>query len=118
MRTLSHTVTALLAILVLIGSCLFETKDGGNTDFYWKPLMWAWLAITAYSFLPTIRHPTLLFIRRSWWLQIITPVVFFALSIGLVRLYEPHPIRLGRHVILFSFTIEVRQIMVEQRELI
>jgi hypothetical protein len=91
MSTARYT-TLLLGIILVGGSLMFETKDGGNIDFYQRPLSFAWIGATI---LLTTRKQTGLRDRlsRAWWLQILAPVIIFGISYLLVLIYEPYPVR-------------------------
>jgi len=85
---------ATMACSVLSLSCIFlvEVKDGGNIDFYWKPLLLIWLALTASSFVIKRENKSFIFIRKAWWIQIVMPIVLFFISCGLEVIYKPRPI--------------------------
>jgi hypothetical protein len=86
--------TGVISVVTCV-ACFFATvKDGGNIDFYWKPLLAIWYAATLAAFL--IRRPVMLAsIKKAWWLQIAVPVVLFSVSMILVRIYEPNPLPAG-----------------------
>lgn len=81
--------TGFLAILMFFFSFGVVTLDGGNIDFYWKPLIWAWLAFTAFCFLPVATGGVFIFVRRAWWLQILMPMLCLPLAVLLVGVYKP-----------------------------
>jgi hypothetical protein len=90
MRTSRSTLTAVFAIVVFALSLFGEFKDGGNLDFYFKPLIWTWLAVTALSLVFPGKHRALLFVRDQGWLQLVVPIIFLVLSATLVGIYMPH----------------------------
>jgi len=91
MKYLSSIATGLIAVTVSLGSLHLYVKDGGNVDFYWKPMTAAWLVVTVLSFIPKMKNPFFAFVQRAWWLQIVVPVVLHYLSYRLVSVYEPYP---------------------------
>jgi hypothetical protein len=69
-------------------SFLVEVKDGGVTDYYWKPLCLGWLLFTALvSFGPD--SPARSRLAKIWWLQPLAPVVLLVASIGLTSVHAP-----------------------------
>jgi peptidoglycan/LPS O-acetylase OafA/YrhL len=86
-------VTLSLAIIMGALCLILQVKDGGNIDFYWKPSIIVWLAITLFACVRLRKNQALVWIRERWWLQIVVPIVLFGVALILVQLYEPHPMR-------------------------
>lgn len=93
MKTKSEIITIASSVLSLACIFLVGVRDGGNIDFYWKPLLAVWFALTVFSFVLRKEKRSIVFIRKGWWLQIILPIVLFFISIGLVSIHEPYPLR-------------------------
>ena len=86
-------LTTILAITSGVLCFYVRVKDGGNIDYYWKPLVVGWLAVTLLAFAPLRKMQALASIRERWWLQIIVPIALFFVAGLLVRVHEPHPMR-------------------------
>ena len=89
-----RTRYATLAIgLLLVGASLcIEIKDGGNIDFYRRPLSYAWIVATVL--LTIQKHVGVRgYLGRAWWIQILAPFIISIASFLLVLVYEPHPIK-------------------------
>jgi hypothetical protein len=86
----SAVATAFLSLIPLLTG-LGGVADGGNVDFYRCPLSIGWFLLTAYSVCSQNYSSLIAFIRRAWWLQLVMPLVLFALSLGLTDFYMPHP---------------------------
>lgn len=72
--------------------CLWTTiKDGGNAEFYWRPLLALWYIATAVALVS--RKPPLSWLRECWWLQLVAPVVLLLLAFAMAEVYEPFPLR-------------------------
>ena len=87
-------ITATGSLAIIIGAlCLIpQVKDGGNIDFYWKPSVIVWLAITLFACVSIRKNQALTWIRDRWWLQIVVPISLFGVAMILVRMHEPHPL--------------------------
>jgi hypothetical protein len=81
-------LTLILGVVFVGGSLCFAVADGGNVDFYRRPLSLAWIVITIL----TTMQPQKGFRSRfaqAWWVQPIAPVLLFFVSVAFVHLYEP-----------------------------
>jgi hypothetical protein len=85
--------TLTLAVILSGGSLLVAVADGGNVDFYWKPMSLTWFGFTLYACISKQESKLIRIVRSAWWLQIIAPILFFMISIRLVAIYEPNPLR-------------------------
>jgi hypothetical protein len=85
--------TLTLAVILSGGSLLLAVADGGNVDFYWKPLSLAWLGLTLYACISKRESQVFRIVRSAWWFQVIAPILFFMISTRLVAIYEPNPLR-------------------------
>lgn len=92
----SAVATAFLSLIPLLAS-LGGVADGGNVDFYRWPLPIAWFLLTAYSVCSQNYSSLIAFIRRAWWLQLVMPLVLFALLLGLEGIYQPYPLNKRIH---------------------
>ncbi len=81
--------TLLLSTLVVGASLLVEAKDGGNIDFYWKPLCLSWLLVTALIEFEIIKSEKVR-IAKNWWVQLLAPITLLLASIGLTFVYKPY----------------------------
>jgi hypothetical protein len=84
--------TLILGLVLTGASLVFAVADGGNIDFYRRPLSIAWLVVTI---LTTTRPQSGIrdIIARAWWIQPFAPIVIFALSVACVNAYEPFPLK-------------------------
>lgn len=82
-------VTGLILMLMLAFIICIETKDGGNIDFYFKPLVAGWLVV---SFLGLSRRASSfsIFIWRHWWLHLLVFLGLYFLSAQLIKFYRPY----------------------------
>lgn len=79
----------LIASALCVGaSFLVEVKDGGTTDYYWKPLCLGWLLFTALASFGT-DSPARRRLAKMWWLQPLAPIVLLVASIGLTSVHAP-----------------------------
>jgi len=83
-------LTLILAVFMTGVELITVTFDGGNVDFYQKPLVIVWFIFTLAAMAPKFRAPLLIFIRRAWWLQALMPVLIYCASILLVGIYKPY----------------------------
>lgn len=91
MKTSSRFDTILVAVIAFGISYSSRTLDGGRVDFYYKPIICTWFILTGLLLLPVFKGEVVSFFQRAWWLQILAPILFWFISIGLVSLHEPFP---------------------------
>ncbi len=74
MQTSPESKTLVAAVVVAFFTTGSFFLDGGRIDFYYKPMIWGWLTLTASSFLPMAEFRFARIIREVWGLQIVMPV--------------------------------------------
>jgi hypothetical protein len=70
-------LTAVIAVVVGVSCLLTTVKDGGNVDFYWKPMLAIWFLCTVTAFVPLRKKASVAWLRDSWWLQLVVPIILF-----------------------------------------
>jgi hypothetical protein len=91
MKTI-RCVTLVVGLLVVGASIALEVKDGGNIDYYRRPLSYAWIVSTVL--LAAQKHVGVRgYLSRAWWIQILAPFIIFIASFLLVAFHEPYPIK-------------------------
>jgi len=81
-------LTLILGVVFVGGSLCLAVGDGGNVDFYRRPLSFAWILVTILTTIqPRKRFRSIL--SQAWWVQPIVPFVLFFISVGLVDVYMP-----------------------------
>jgi hypothetical protein len=84
-------ITGVLAVMMCALTVFVSVKDGGSVEFYWRPLLAIWYAVTLLSFFR--KSPRVLAtIKTGWWMQLGVPLALFGISVVLVSVYEPYPI--------------------------
>jgi hypothetical protein len=84
-------VTAIIALAIGVICFRAGVRDGGNADFYWKPMLLVWYATTALAFVMP-KTASLARLRECWWAQLLVPVVLLVIACCLVGFYEPFPL--------------------------
>lgn len=87
---ISKIFSLFLVCLSLAYVVFWETKDGGNLDFYLKPLLvlWATLAVIGIIF----KNSILSNLSNKWWVLLLTLLLIHLLSWALILIYVPFPV--------------------------
>lgn len=81
----------ILTVLTTADEVFSTTLDGGNVDFYRKPLSLVWFVVTLLSLIVDSHTRITAFISRAWWLQIVMMILIFICSALLVHVYKVNP---------------------------
>ena len=80
MYALKIVATGAIAVVAFLGASSSRVPDGGNVETYWKPIMLIWYIFTVVAFIPKFDNPAFNFIRKAWWLQDCSSIVFLLLG--------------------------------------
>ena len=86
-------LTLLLCVVFVGGSLCLAAADGGNIDFYRRPLSIAWIVFTTLTTIQPQKRFRSIF-SQAWWVQPLVPIILLFISSELVHVYMPF--HLGR----------------------